>query len=158
MLFPKDWTKSELVQLLIEHGFELRNEQHLELISLRDLTESLYLKKPMPVKPKIMTVMELAVATILIRRIQNKWIDYTVRKRHADEEQASLDYIRRLSNNEFNEFEEIGSLDIEALGREDSEVISSSLRNLNIDQLIVMCVLFFVVHIHRLHTTSTFKC
>lgn len=117
----EDWTKSELVQLLIEHGFELRNEQHLELISLRDLTESLYLKKPMPVKPKIMTVMELAVATILIRRIQNKWIDYTVRKRHADEEQASLDYIRRLSNNEFNEFEEIGSLDIEALGREDSE-------------------------------------
>lgn len=110
----EDWSKGELVQLLVECGFELRNEQGLELISLRDLTEAIYLNKPMPPKPVMMSFQELILVIVTVRKIQNKWIDYMVRKRRREEEHASMEYIQRIADMEMEPdsgSEEIGNLD-----------------------------------------------
>ena len=124
----EDWKKGELVRLLIEHGFELRNEKNLELISLRDLVESLYNNKPVPPKPRCPTIAEKALMAVHAKRIQNFWIDYTVMKRHKAEERASELYIKHMSNIELHPDSEdvLGSDIVDHVAMPDEEALLES--------------------------------
>jgi hypothetical protein len=39
-MYQQDWTKMEMVMLLVSEGVELRNESNIEKLSLRDLCDA----------------------------------------------------------------------------------------------------------------------
>lgn len=76
-------------------NIELRNEEKLDVIALKDLAESLYHGKPAPNKPAPFSLFDVVFQNVMARRIQNFWISYSVEKRHREEEAKSLEYIRK---------------------------------------------------------------
>lgn len=65
----------------------------------------------MPERPKQMGMMEIVMANVMARRIQNVWIIYQLEKRIRNEEQQSQEYMNRLSTLENNDMAQIGNLD-----------------------------------------------
>jgi len=82
-----NWSKAEIVELLVAQGIELRNEESLDLLPLRDLADNLFTGRNMPPKPDLPTVHILVLANVMARRIQTKWISYLSAKRMVQEEQ-----------------------------------------------------------------------
>lgn len=107
----QNWTKQELVELLIGQRIELRNEAGLELISLRDLADSLYQDVDMPNKPDLISIAEVVMANAMARRIQNFWIMYQVEKKRIAEERETAVYLSNLNAIEQKDDYEIGNME-----------------------------------------------
>eukprot|EP01038_Epipyxis_sp_PR26KG_P011217 gene11217-15051_t len=93
----QNWTRQELIRLLINNLIELRNEEGLELVALRDMCDHLYETLPTPDKPYIPTMTEMVLQVVMARRIQNFWITYSFFKRKEREEELPDELINKLT-------------------------------------------------------------
>eukprot|EP01038_Epipyxis_sp_PR26KG_P011622 gene11622-15564_t len=123
----QNWTKAELVDLLISLGIEIRREYRIKAGSLRDRLDKLYETLPMPEKPKQPSFEELILLNIMARRIQNLWITYYCMKRIREEEAASNALIRKLQTNRNEHLESImAKTDMGFAGGLESDVSNKS--------------------------------
>jgi hypothetical protein len=72
----QDWTRSELINVLVDHGVEVRNEHHLAIDTLRDIADEAFEEfiTP-PQKPKGYTMAELKRLEAAACRIQEVWFE-----------------------------------------------------------------------------------
>lgn len=109
----QQWSRSELISLIVRKlRIELRNEEQLETVALRDLCEQAFANKPVPEKPAAPSFQEIVFQNVMARRIQNTWIIYQATKRMQEEEEE--DYRQRAQLHHLREAatEEIGQADL----------------------------------------------
>eukprot|EP01032_Pedospumella_encystans_P018574 gene18574-21138_t len=94
----QDWSKMEMVLILVDEGVELRNEAAIEKGSLRELCEALYFERDMPAKPPLPTLFDIIRMNAVARRIQNCWVIRQYERRNRAENSASEDYMRHLDH------------------------------------------------------------
>ena len=93
--------------LVIQQGIELRNEQKITLVTLRDYCETLFQGKPVPTKPALPTLFELVYQNVMARRIQQCWFLFNYAKKHKQEmenEEASMQLMNQLANSANEDF------------------------------------------------------
>lgn len=71
-----DWTRVQLIALLISDGEELRYERHMSYSNLRERAEKLYLDRSFPEKPPTLSRNEIRIRNEKAQLIQNVWIQY----------------------------------------------------------------------------------
>mmetsp|Transcript_27364 Transcript_27364/g.45898 ORF Transcript_27364/g.45898 Transcript_27364/m.45898 type:complete len:1511 (+) Transcript_27364:125-4657(+) len=87
----EDWTKIEMIKLLVSEGVELRHEQHIEEHHLVELCDALYLDREMPEKPPPTTLMDIIKENHAARMLQNRWVEIQ-HERRMREEQEHMDH------------------------------------------------------------------
>jgi hypothetical protein len=109
-----DWTREELLELVILNDYEIRDEHNVSTVSLRDWCDEFYQnEKYIPSKPKLMTPAEKERADYLVRKFQNAWI---IRQHHKrlEAERIALEAEIRESYRNFDYDTEM--FDVDELG------------------------------------------
>eukprot|EP00981_Chlorochromonas_danica_P004112 scaffold801_cov178-Ochromonas_danica.AAC.17 len=121
------WSRSELISLIVKKlKIELRNEERLETVALRDLCEQAFANKPVPEKPPAPSFQEVVFQNVMARRIQNTWIIYQATKRMYEEEEEDYRQRAQLHNLREAATEEIGQADLMYLTLPHGQVVADN--------------------------------
>ena len=77
----EDWTRQELVMLLVHRGVELRGEAAIASQTLIDMAEEAFYGEPLPDKPRNFTIWELLKLSWAVAKVQDVWIEKIYRRR-----------------------------------------------------------------------------
>lgn len=80
----RNWTREEMIQLVICNGLELRDEKKLNALTLRDLLEMIYEGQPTPEKPPVFSQLPPEYQFKInrcVRYVQDRWIKFQYRLR-----------------------------------------------------------------------------
>lgn len=108
------------------HRVELRNEERLETVALRDLCESMYAGKPSPPKPPGPTFQRIVFENVMARRIQNCWIIFQATKRYNMEEDQGRRYQQQVQDLSGQATGEIGQAELMYMTMPNEEVVNGT--------------------------------
>lgn len=77
----EDWTRQELVMLLVHRGVELRGEAAIATQTLIDMAEEAFCGEELPEKPSNFTIWELLKLSWAVAKVQDVWIEKIYRRR-----------------------------------------------------------------------------
>lgn len=87
-----DWTKAELAELLVDCGYEIRNESILDVVTLRDVADQIFAGADIPPKPPMPSLFDVVLRNVMARRLQDAWVAYQYNKREENEMNKSHYY------------------------------------------------------------------
>lgn len=101
----QDWSRTELINVLVDHGVEVRNEHHLSIDTLRDIADEAFEEFiTLPDRPKGHTLAELRRLDAAAARIQEVWfqkkkmLDAKAKKAKKFKAKQKKHYIQRSSS------------------------------------------------------------
>jgi hypothetical protein len=68
------WERRDIIFILVTHGIELRDEENISELTLRDLCEEIFHGDVLPPKPPRLSVIELEQLDRSVRYLQHLWI------------------------------------------------------------------------------------
>ena len=79
------WNRFEIVHVLIKFGFEIRDENYIDMAVLRTYADDMFGDSEVPPKPIPFSVAENKARDVASRKIQNFWVNQSIKMALGDE-------------------------------------------------------------------------